>query len=675
MALELLAAKSSTENDEWHSITLLKHTGDVVQKALDLFNCIPDDLSAFGSKLSDKSFQKAVIKACILHDLGKISFEFQDSILPHVKGDWNENKVTIKEYLADLKDVKIGRHEYYSVLWSLLLLNNEENARHIQTAILYHHYNPFYAQEIVGGLKIYEGVEPEVALYLKFIKIRSNDFDEHFLNPLQTRFNQEVVKQALKEIKSSLYNADFDSKIAAFEDNESISEHLNLYESHLTHIQSNGFGESEYEFLLLLGCLRRSDYSASGNTDVEKPFLETYSDLSKKIASKIGNDAWQFKIGFKKVKDTTISIIQAPTGSGKTELALIWSQIQEKKLFYTLPLRIALNDIYQKRLVGGTGYLIEKSDQVSLLHSTAFLEYMKEKSDLSVGEKITISRMLSNGLYLSTIDQVFLSSLFYYGFDKLFGLYPYSCFVIDEIQSYAPEMMAVIFKTMEHIQKLGAPILIITATLPPYLTKILEGLNLKYSLIHLSDDKNGIKNYNLKRHLIQIKKEWICEYTDKKIKVNEKLLNEISRNRENNTLLIVNNVNKAINVFESLANIPKAYQNLNRKDSGLYLLHSRLLESEKSRRIELIKQGIENNEKGIIVVSTQLIEASVDFDFDILHSEWSPIDSLVQRMGRIHRNRDEGYTGSSPNIFVYVGDEDEPDKLTSMIYSEAILKV
>ena len=100
-----------------------------------------------------------------------------------------------------------------------------------------------------------------------------------------------------------------------------------------------------------------------------------------------------------------------------------------------------------------------------------------------------------------------------------------------------------------------------------------------------------------------------------------------SENADKNVLIIVNNVNKAIKLYEELEK-----QRSNVKGNwSLYLLHSRLLESEKRNRIDEMKKKIKNSGKRIVLISTQIVEASVDIDFYILITEASPIDSQIQR--------------------------------------------
>jgi len=72
----------------------------------------------------------------------------------------------------------------------------------------------------------------------------------------------------------------------------------------------------------------------------------------------------------------------------------------------------------------------------------------------------------------------------------------------------------------------------------------------------------------------------------------------------------------------------------------------------------------------LILVATQIVEASVDVDFDILITEISPIDSQIQRWGRVWRNREEDYKGE-PNVYIFI--EIEKDLGTKAIYDKKSL--
>ena len=67
-----------------------------------------------------------------------------------------------------------------------------------------------------------------------------------------------------------------------------------------------------------------------------------------------------------------------------------------------------------------------------------------------------------------------------------------------------------------------------------------------------------------------------------------------------------------------------------------------------------------------IWITTQIVEASLDIDFDVLFTEMATADSLLQRMGRCNR---AGYKSTDqPNVYVYVNKSGVKDKGKRGIY-------
>lgn len=85
-----------------------------------------------------------------------------------------------------------------------------------------------------------------------------------------------------------------------------------------------------------------------------------------------------------------------------------------------------------------------------------------------------LQNSLSSPILITTPDQIFLTSLWYYGADKIISVYPVSSVIIDEIQTYNEEMASIIINTINLIKELKGNILVMTATLPPYFEPFLE---------------------------------------------------------------------------------------------------------------------------------------------------------------------------------------------------------
>ena len=94
----------------------------------------------------------------------------------------------------------------------------------------------------------------------------------------------------------------------------------------------------------------------------------------------------------------------------------------------------------------------------------------------------------------------------------------------------------------------------------------------------------------------------------------------------------------------------------NKQNTEINLLHSRFIFRDRKLKEKIIqnfastKEEDRNNDAGIWI-STQIVEASLDIDFDVLYTDMCSADSLLQRMGRCYRNRI--YEKDEPNIFIY----------------------
>ncbi|MDW7973468.1 MAG: CRISPR-associated helicase Cas3', partial [Thermodesulfovibrio sp.] len=159
------------------------------------------------------------------------------------------------------------------------------------------------------------------------------------------------------------------------------------------------------------------------------------------------------------------------------------------------------------------------------------------------------------------------------------------------------------------------------------------------------------KYKNLKKHVLKVDtRSW------------QEVLEEIRENAKNNkkVLVILNTIKKAEEIFEKVRDVPNL---------PTELLHSEMTLKEKEERKKKIEYMLsKNNSNGCVVVSTQVIEAGMDIDADILYTELCPMDVLVQRMGRVLRRYKEKYDitkdheALKPNIILVIDRQDKKDK-------------
>lgn len=310
-------------------------------------------------------------------------------------------------------------------------------------------------------------------------------------------------------------------------------------------------------------------------------------------------------------------LVIGSTGIGKTEASLLWSN--SCKTFLTLPIRTSINAIFN-RIQDDIKYT-----HMGLLHSTA-LEFLKEKNDLKDQEELyRQSKNLCKNITVCTIDQIFPFVFKYKGYEKIYATLCYSKVIIDEVQAYSPEIVAIILKGLEMIYKGGGSFMIMTATLPQIYKKELERLGIEFKFNKFLMET--------KRHKIKIEDKDILE----------DLENIKKQAKHSKILIIANTVNKAIDIYLKLEK---------EKVFNINLLHSKFIYSDRKNKEEKIKQFSKGKKKYGIWITTQIVEVSLDIDFDYLYTEMSTLDSLFQRMGRCYRNRK--YDGQNPNIHIYI---------------------
>jgi len=361
-------------------------------------------------------------------------------------------------------------------------------------------------------------------------------------------------------------------------------------------------------YLLIKGILHRLDHSASALLDVE---LKN-DTLQEKVINFLKGSLKDVQKFTKENQDRNIILIGS-TGIGKTEAGLLWAG--KNKTFFTLPLRVAVNAIYDRvakeEKIGYKG--------VGLLHSSS-LDYLDYEGYETPYEIYKNSRQLSYQLNISTIDQLFTFPFKYGGYEKILATLSYSKVIIDEIQAYEPKIAAVILKGLQEIYRLGGKFLIMTATLPQIYLDILNEWKIDFEFAKFLIDKN--------RHRIKVVESGIMEAT--------KEIEKVASTQK--VLVIVNTVKRAKEIYKVL------------KKSSPKMLHSMFI-GEDRKRLEGEIQSFSNNG---IWITTQIAEASLNIDFDILFTELSSLDSLCQRMGRIYRERE--YKGIEPNVHIYTGE-------------------
>ncbi len=518
--------------------------------------------------------------ACLYHDLGKMNLKFQSKC----RGKREKNEIPhgfLSVSFLDINDLK----EKYT----------KEEIKVLVNAIAYHHerdFNLFECEEIV----------------------------------------KEEIEKMKEEVKNFKYDKIRNCKVFKLPSGR--------------YLKSNGISEEDgedviYDYILVKGLLNRIDYASSAHEKVEwkNDFLEEslenmMNEWKKENRHVSWNELQKYMI---ENRDENV-IVVAQTGMGKTEGGLLW--IGNNKGFFTLPIRTAINSIYdriRKNIVKDN-----LGQRVGLLHSDALSEYLKREEDkedkldleeLGLNRYYERTKQLTMPLTVCTIDQLFDFIYKYRGFEPKLATLSYSKIVIDEIQMYSPDLIAYLVAGLIHITKLGGKFAILTATFPKFIEDLLikQGIKFKKPEPFIDEDENKV------RHSVKVIDETI----------NAKFI--IEKYNKNKVLVICNTVRKAQELYEDIIDEYPEFKNV------VNLFHSSFIKkdrAEKERKI--LEIGKKGNDDGYgIWICTQVVEASLDIDFDVLVTELSDLNGLFQRFGRCYRRR--YFYGDGYNCYVFTG--------------------
>ena len=605
--MSILFAKSDPQE------TLKEHT----ENCLAVYNSLQERMPFLADVAGEPDFFQYLFYAVALHDFGKAAIGFQKQLTDGKRWGY--------------------RHEILSTGFVVTLQLSQEAKQAIALAILTHH------KDIETLREKHPCWEENEYGYQEWRKHIAE------LEP-----NWHALMEIQEQVPRWCYTAEClwtpvtstDQLISGYR--EFLAPYLNDFEDGELRSLHGTYG------MLMRGCMIACDHLASaGKNEIQTALDNLEAELTQHVKEKAKEKGRQFHgwESFQTDSGDTIGqlMLSAPTGSGKTEAALLWSDKNQAKtfgnrVFYVLPYTASINAMYNrlKELVS--------DDKIGVLHGKAAYfvyqqlvdkDYTPQEAATSAKQEFNLTRKICRPYKVLTPFQLLKAFFGIRGFEMQMAEMSQGLFIFDEIHAYDPHTTALILTMIKKLREdYDAKFCIMTATMPKFLKQMINNALGELAQIEMAPEERDKK---FTRHRVQLLDGNIHDA----IPEIEDRLNQGQR-----VMVVCNTVKQAQDVFQVLMGVTEKAK----------LLHSRFILKHRER----IEKELENAE---LLVGTQAVEVSLDIDFDCLFTEPAPIDALIQRFGRINRKGKKGICdvhicnqGGKSDSFIYSTEKVERTK-------------
>jgi CRISPR-associated endonuclease/helicase Cas3 len=592
-----------------------------------------------------------------LHDIGKISIAFQKS------NEGQKKRLTLKGFSFATDAQQDMHHSLISQIYVEGLTNIAPKVLQSWGEALGGHHGRFSHPDEVkkGRAKLSNESDEWNSLRESADKVLQNKFLKYDLSTIPEPSDISVAIMAINGFAILCDWIGSDSRYFQLKPNLSFDKYIN---------------ESKEKAKL---AVEKTGLTISSTSEASTDVQSLFSDLTSLRALQTLID----EIPTKMLENPTLSIIEAPTGEGKTEAALalahrIGQVTGIDDMYYALPTTATSNQMFG-RLQEHLKNRLRLSTLVKLVHGQAYLT----EDDLRAEFPVSMIKPLENGeashkesadsliwfnskkrallapFGVGTIDQAELAVLNvkHVGL-RMAGLIG-KVIIIDEVHAYDTYMTTIIERLLRWLSSMSTSVILLSATLPisrrkqlaeAYCTGVIldeqanraypNFLVMKNRLLDGDTDTAWTPNQEIKvwqpNRVLEISS---LHFADDNEQVLEKAKWLIEQTRNGGCACwITNTVKRSQNIFKALYRL-KTKMLL---DVELDLIHSQFpLAKRQDKETQLNdKYGRKGDKRPRcgIVVGTQVLEQSLDLDFDVMVSDLAPIDLLLQRAGRLHRH-------------------------------------